>query len=65
LVHRGPETVPEVITFAVVSDPQGAARAKTSGGRVLMEPHQVPGGRWILQGADPQGAHFALIASRR
>jgi predicted enzyme related to lactoylglutathione lyase len=26
-----------------------------------MGPHQVPGGSWILQGLDPQGAMFALL----
>jgi len=26
-----------------------------------MGPHEVPGGSWILQGQDPQGAIFALL----
>ena len=26
-----------------------------------MEPHQVPGGGWIVQARDPQGAMFALV----
>ena len=33
---------------------------KENGGQVLMGPHEVPGGDWILQCQDPQGAIFAL-----
>lgn len=42
-----------------------AARVKAAGGTVLMGPHQVPGGHWILQGTDPQQAYFALISDKR
>jgi len=28
-------------------------------------PHQVPGGSWIVQCSDPQGAMFALVAAKR
>jgi predicted enzyme related to lactoylglutathione lyase len=27
-----------------------------------MGPHQVPGGSWIAQCLDPQGALFAMVA---
>src|SRR5262249_18446465 len=40
-------------------------RVKSAGGAVIMGPHQVPGGQWILQGTDPQGAFFALVAPKR
>jgi predicted enzyme related to lactoylglutathione lyase len=33
---------------------------KESGGQVMSGPREVPGGDWILQGVDPQGAMFAL-----
>jgi len=36
-------------------------RVKSAGGQVLMGPHEVPGGSWIIQGLDPQGAMFALV----
>lgn len=40
------------------------AKAKTAveaaGGKVVHGPMEVPGGGWILQGIDPQGAYFAL-----
>jgi predicted enzyme related to lactoylglutathione lyase len=32
-----------------------------NGGQVLMGPMQVPGGSWIAQCVDPQGAHFAVV----
>jgi uncharacterized protein len=41
------------------------ARVKEGGGRVVMGPHQVPTGSWIVQCFDPQGALFAMVASRR
>lgn len=37
-----------------------AARVTAAGGQVLMGPHEVPGGSWILQALDPQGGMFAL-----
>jgi len=40
-------------------------RVKAGGGELLMGPMEVPGGSWVLQGTDPQGATFALIATRR
>ena len=42
-----------------------AERVKAQGGRVLMGPHEVPGGSWILQCLDPQGANFALVSPTR
>jgi predicted enzyme related to lactoylglutathione lyase len=42
-----------------------ATRVTDSGGRVLNGPMQVPGGSWILQCMDPQGAMFALVAPTR
>jgi uncharacterized protein len=41
------------------------ARVLAGGGRVLMGPQQVPGGSWIAQCLDPQGAMFAMVAPRR
>lgn len=38
-------------------------RVKAGGGTVLMGPHQVPGGQWIIQGTDPQGANFSLVSN--
>ena len=38
-------------------------RLKEKGGQVLNGPHQVPGGSFIVQAMDPQGAPFALTAA--
>jgi predicted enzyme related to lactoylglutathione lyase len=39
---------------------KGAGDVKANGGQVLHGPVEVPGGDWILQCMDPQGAVFAL-----
>ncbi len=41
------------------------ARATQAGGKVIMGPHQVPGGSWIAHCLDPQGAIFAMVAAQR
>jgi uncharacterized protein len=40
-------------------------RVKSAGGQVIHGPVQVPGGSWIINGVDPQGAMFALVAPKR
>jgi uncharacterized protein len=40
-------------------------RVNEGGGKIIMGPHQVPGGSWILQGFDPQGVLFCLVAAKR
>ena len=42
-----------------------AARVTAAGGQVVHGPMEVPGGQWIVQCTDPQGAFFALVANRR
>jgi predicted enzyme related to lactoylglutathione lyase len=42
-----------------------AARIGAGGGKILNGPMQVPGGQWIVQAEDPQGAVFALVAPAR
>lgn len=37
-------------------------RLTKAGGKVVMGPHQVPGGQWIVSALDPQGANFQLIS---
>jgi predicted enzyme related to lactoylglutathione lyase len=37
-------------------------RINTAGGTVQMGPQEVPGGSWIIQGLDPQGGRFAVVA---
>ncbi|HMG46649.1 MAG TPA: VOC family protein [Allosphingosinicella sp.] len=40
-------------------------RINANGGKVVMGPMEVPGGSWVCQAVDPQGAHFALISPKR
>ena len=40
-----------------------ADRINAGGGKVLMGPMEVPGGRHIVQGLDPQGALFCLVSA--
>lgn len=40
-------------------------RVKEGGGQLVNGPMEVPGGLWIMQGIDPQGAMFALVAPKR
>ena len=39
-----------------------AKRVKDKKGEVLNGPMQVPGGSWIINCRDPQGAMFALVS---
>lgn len=39
-------------------------RIAANGGTVLHGPSEVPGGAWIVQAKDPQGAIFALVGKR-
>ncbi|GGC49668.1 VOC family protein [Chelatococcus reniformis] len=58
-----PEGVPRpfwLYYFNVDDVGAAAARVTDSGGQIVNGPMEVPGGGWILQGSDPQGAMFAL-----
>jgi predicted enzyme related to lactoylglutathione lyase len=46
--------------FSVDGVRAAAERVASAGGVVINGPMQVPGGDWILQATDPQGAMFAL-----
>lgn len=39
-------------------------RINAGGGKVLMGPHEVPTGAWIVQATDPQGLMFALVGPK-
>jgi len=47
--------------FRVPSIAAAKQTAEEKGGTMAMGPHQVPTGDWIILGADPQGAEFALV----
>lgn len=51
--------------FGVEALDAAIERLTAAGGRVAMGPMEVPGGAWIVQAFDPQGAMFALLAQSR
>jgi uncharacterized protein len=51
--------------FNVEAIDAAIARAQKGGAKLTNGPHQVPGGSWIASFDDPQGAKFALVASKR
>lgn len=62
-----PEMVPQPHWghyFWVSSIPDAKAAIEANGGTVTNGPMEVPGPLWIVQGIDPQGAHFALVGEK-
>ena len=66
MMNKGPEMaqVPPnwQIYFRVADINAAVDRIKANGGQVINGPMEVPGGSWILNGIDPQGAAFSLHA---
>ena len=50
--------------FQVGDIDAAAGRILAGGGKVMNGPMEVPGGAWIVQAADPQGAMFAVVGRR-
>ena len=40
-------------------------RVTANGGKILNGPMEVPGGTWVANAMDPQGAAFSLHAPKR
>jgi len=62
-----PDAVPApfwLYYFNVESITAAVARVNAAGGQVVNGPLEVPGGSWIVQCVDPQGAMFALVGPR-
>ena len=56
-----PGAPPAWMPYALVQDAKAAAAAATANGaKIVNGPMEVPGGDWIAQGMDPQGAMFAV-----
>ena len=49
--------------FNVDSINAALERVKSGGGKIIMGPMQVPGGGWVIQAFDPQGAWFSLLSN--
>lgn len=39
-------------------------RLRQAGGAIMNGPMEVPGGMWVVQASDPQGAQFAIVGRR-
>ncbi len=50
--------------FCVEGIDSAVERVKAHGGQVLMGPVEVPGGAWVVNAMDPQGALFAILGMR-
>lgn len=62
MTKPGNVPVPFWLYYVNVDDIQAAAaRVSAHAGQVVHGPTQVPGGNWIAQCMDPQGAMFALV----
>jgi uncharacterized protein len=48
--------------FTVLGIERAAARIVQGGGKLVMGPHQVPSGNWIVSATDPQGGTFCLTS---
>lgn len=53
-----------VFYFGVPSLMAAKAAIEAGGGRILMGPHQVPSGDWIVVATDPQGAVFGVAGPK-
>ena len=66
MMTKPPEVPVAYWSFYFVVPSIGVAEKKimAGGGQILVPPMQVPGGGWILQARDPQGAVFALTSAQ-
>lgn len=53
-----------LIYFGVASVAAAKAAIELAGSTVLMGPHEVPGGDWIVVATDPQGACFGVVGPK-
>jgi predicted enzyme related to lactoylglutathione lyase len=66
MTKRPEEPAPHWVYYVTVeAADSAAARVKSAGGEILVGPLQVPGGQWMVQAFDPQGALFGMLAPQR
>lgn len=53
-----------LVYFGVPSTLAAKAAIEAGGGTVMMGPHEVPGGDWIVVAADPDGAVFGVVGPK-
>jgi hypothetical protein len=54
-----------LIYFSVDGIDAAVKRIGDTGGAITNGPQQVPGGNWVVQASDPQGASFALVSAKK
>jgi hypothetical protein len=67
-MYRKPDEIPVPcwLYYTMIDDVHsGAERVRAAGGQVVNGPMEVPGGDWIAQCTDPQGAMFALHSVKK
>ncbi|MGC4026475.1 MAG: VOC family protein [Mesorhizobium sp.] len=66
MMNRPPH-VPVCWNFYFIVDGLDAAveRVTSNGGKIIMEPMEVPGGQWVANCTDPQGAHFGMVSNTK
>jgi len=52
-----------VFYIGVDSVKKAKAAVESGGGKIMVDPHQVPGGDWIILATDPQGAPFGCVGA--
>jgi hypothetical protein len=64
---KAPENVPPSwgYYFGVEDIDETVARVRANGGTILNGPMEVPGGAWIIQFTDPQGAYVCAVGRRK
>ncbi len=67
MMNRMPQTPGAFWLYYIAVDAIDAAsdRAKSAGGKIVHGPSEVPGGAWVVQAFDPQGAMFGMVAPKR
>ncbi|MCO5063076.1 MAG: VOC family protein [Rhizobiaceae bacterium] len=66
MMNRPPQ-IPVSWGFYFIVDGLDAAvkRVTDNGGKITMEPMEVPGGQWVANCTDAQGAHFGMVSNTK
>lgn len=67
MMRRPPMVPVSMWLYYIVTDDIDAAlaRAQAGGGTLVFGPQEIPGGEYIFQAMDPQGALFAMVGPRK
>jgi len=66
MTMRPQKAAPHWVYYITVEAADAAAqRVRSAGGQILAGPLQAPGGQWMVQALDSQGALFGMLAPKR